>query len=198
MPSVAHERKMGGLQAITFCGVSAMSAQQLSDVSANLISAYGDTMRNLVNVYRASGERMAELLEQQWSAAMGQSQTQLSAEARRNAKRAHDVVGSLYHQGLNLSASGATAVFEKMTELASQSVQLASANAAVFDERLGVPALEKLAQAATPVAVLAGHVAQHIQDKSGALAEHIAGTDKPATRPVSAFAKAKARKRSAF
>lgn len=167
-----------------------------SAVTTELITAYGLTVKNLVQVYRIGGEYMANFLEERWSGALGLSQHKLSAEARRNAKLAHDVAGSFYHRSLDLSSAGAEAVVDKVVELAHQGVQQAAANAARFDEKIGVAALDKLARAVAPAALVANVLANHIEATSGEWVQKIAGeaAAKPSVKRATAFAKARARR----
>ena len=175
---------------------TASNTPDFSAVSAELITAYGLTVKNLVQAYRIGGEHMADFLEQRWAGAFGQSQDRLTAEARRNAKLAHDVAGSLYHRSLDLSTAGAEAVVDKVVELAHQGVQHAAANATRFDEKIGVAALDKLARAVAPAAVVASVLANHIEATSGEWVQKIAGDSaaKPAVKRATAFAKARARR----
>ncbi|APW36759.1 hypothetical protein RD110_05765 [Rhodoferax koreense] len=168
----------------------------VSALTAELITAYGVTVKNLVQAYRIGGERMADFLEQRWSAALGQSHDRLSAEARRNAKLAHDLAGSVYHRSLDLSTAGAEAVVDKVIELAQQGVHHAAANAARFDEKIGVGALDKLARVVAPAAAAANVLANHIEATSGEWVQKIADETaaRPAVRRRTAFARARARR----
>lgn len=174
---------------------SPAATNDFSAVTADLIAAYGVTVKNLVEVYRVGGERMAELIDQRWSDALARARDPLTAEARRNVKLAHDVAGSLYHRGLALSSAGAEAVVDKVVEMARQGVAQAASNAARFDESLGVPALDKLAQVAAPVAVAATVLANHIEATSGEWVQHMAGetATRPAMKRATRFSKVRAR-----
>lgn len=172
------------------------TAADFSAVTAELITVYGLTVKNLVQACRAGGERMADLIDQRWSAAIGQSRDQLSAEARRNAKLVHDVAGSVYHRSLALGTAGVEAVVDKAVELAQQGVAQAATQAARFDDRIGMPALDKLAKVAAPAAVAVTVLANHIEATSGEWAQKIAGEGaaRPAVKRTTAFAKARARR----
>jgi hypothetical protein len=170
------------------------SHPDLSAVTTDLIASYGLTVKHLVKAYRAGGERVADLLTQGWSTAMGQSGDRLSADMRRNAQLAQAVAGSVYHRGLDFSATSANVVVDKLVELASQGVAQAAANAARFDEQAGGTALDKLATVATPVAVAAQQLASRVEASSGEWAAQVAGDGKAAVKPASAFAKARARR----
>ncbi len=165
-----------------------------SAITTDLITSYGLTVKHLVQAYRASGERMADLIDQGWKLAMSPSRDQLSAETRRNARVAHAVVGSVYHRSLDFTATSADVAVDKLIELASQGVAQVAANAARFDEQTGVAALDKLAQVAAPAAVVVQQLASRIEAQSSAWAEQISGEDRPAVRRRSAFVKARARR----
>ena len=65
-----------------------MSAQQLSTVAYDVIVSSGNTAKNVINAYRAGGERVAGVIEQRWDTAFAQSRKQLSAETAKNATAA--------------------------------------------------------------------------------------------------------------
>jgi hypothetical protein len=169
----------------------------MSAVATDLIASYGLTVKHLVKAYRAGGERVADLLSQGWSSAMGPSGGSLSADMRRHAEVAQAVAGSVYHRGLDFTATSANVVVDKLVEMASQGVAQASANAARIDEQTGVAALDKLATVAAPAAVAVQRLASQVEAKSGAWASRVAGDAKAAVKPASAFAKAKAKARRA-
>jgi len=172
------------------------STPAFSAVTTDLIASYGLTVKHLVKVYRAGGERMADLLEQGWATALGPSRDELSTEMRRTARVARAVAGSVYHRGLDFTANGADAVVDKLVELSSQGVAQVAANAARLEERTGVATLDKLAQVAVPAIVAAQQLASRVEAKSGAWAEQIADktTAMHAAKRTSAFAKARARR----
>ena len=66
-----------------------MTAKKLSTLSQDFIDAYGNTARNVIQAYRASGERVAGFVEQRWEQAMEQTRGQLVAEVHDNARHAH-------------------------------------------------------------------------------------------------------------
>lgn len=169
-----------------------MSTKALSSVTTDLITSYGNTAKNVINAYRAGGERMADFLEQRWERALEQSRTQLAPEVRSNAKHAQKVIGSYYVKGLAFTTNGADAVVNQLVSFADQGVQQVAANASRFEEKTGV-ALERFTVAVAPVTTAVTKLATQIEQKSGELVSKIAGT--PATAPrVSPFKKARAQK----
>ena len=59
-----------------------MSTKALSSVTTDLITSYGNTAKNVINAYRAGGERVADFFEQRWERALEQSRSQLVPEVR--------------------------------------------------------------------------------------------------------------------
>ncbi len=169
-----------------------MTTASLSAVTNDLITSYGNTAGNVINAYRAGGERVARLVDARWDRAFAESRSQLASDVRKNAKAAHDFVASYYQKGLLLTSNGAEAVVNKFVELVGQGVSQVAANASRFEAQTGVTALSQIAQAALPAAEVVSKFASQIEAKSGQLVSKIA--DAPAKRPAPAFRKARARK----
>ena len=169
-----------------------MSTKALSSVTTDLITSYGNTAKNVINAYRAGGERVADFFEQRWERALEQSRTQLVPEVRNNAKHAQKILGSYYVKGLAFTTNGADTVVDQLVSFAGQGVQQVAANANRFEEKTGV-ALDRFTVAVAPVTTLVTKLASQIELKSGELADKIAGTATTAKR-VSPFKKARAQK----
>ena len=172
----------------------------LSAVTTELITSYGITLKNLVQAYRVGGERMADFMEQRWTAVEPSRVVPLSPELRRGARLAQAVVGSVYHRGLAISTNGAEAVLDKLVELTNQGVLQAAANASRFEASVGAAALAPLTQVArvaAPAAAAAAALANRVEAASGEWAQKLAGdadaSAAPAVKRRSAFAKARAR-----
>ena len=169
-----------------------MSTKALSSVTTDLITSYGNTAKNVINAYRAGGERVADFFEQRWERALEQSRSQLVPEVRNNAKHAQKILGSYYVKGLAFTTNGADTVVDQLVSFAGQGVQQVAANANRFEEKTGV-ALDRFTVAVAPVAAVVTKLASQIELKSGELADKIAGTATTAKR-VSPFKKARAQK----
>ena len=169
-----------------------MSTKALSNVTTDLINSYGNTAKNVINAYRAGGQRVANFVEQRWERALEQSRSQLVPEVRNNAKHAQKILGSYYVKGLAFTTNGADTVVDQLVSFAGQGVQQVAANANRFEEKTGV-ALDRFTVAVAPVAAVVTKLASHIELKSGELADKIAGTATTAKR-VSPFKKARAQK----
>ena len=169
-----------------------MSTKALSSVTTDLITSYGNTAKNVINAYRAGGERVANFVEQRWERALEQSRSQLVHEVRSNAKQAQKILGSYYVKGLAFTTNGADTVVDQLVSFAGQGVQQVAANANRFEEKTGV-ALDRFTVAVAPVTTVVTKLASQIELKSGELADKIAGTATTAKR-VSPFKKARAQK----
>ena len=169
-----------------------MSTKALSSVTTDLITSYGNTAKNVINAYRAGGERVADFFEQRWERALEQSRSQLVPEVRSNAKHAQKILGSYYVKGLAFTTNGADTVVDQLVSFAGQGVQQVAANANRFEEKTGV-ALDRFTVAVAPVTTVVTKLASQIELKSGELADKIAGTATTAKR-VSPFKKARAQK----
>ena len=169
-----------------------MSTKALSSVTTDLITSYGNTAKNVINAYRAGGERVADFFEQRWERALQQSRSQLVPEVRNNAKHAQKILGSYYVKGLAFTTNGADTVVDQLVSFAGQGVQQVAANANRFEEKTGV-ALDRFTVAVAPVTTVVTKLASQIELKSGELADKIAGTATTAKR-VSPFKKARAQK----
>ena len=174
-----------------------MRTQTLSTVTTDLIASYGNTAKNVINAYRASGERVAEFIDQRWDRALNESSGQLAADVRKNAQALHDKLNGYYSKSIALTSAGASALIDKVVELAGQGVSQVAANASRFEEQVGTAALSQIAKAAVPAALAVSKVAGQIEQKSGEFAEKIAGGKVKATvasvKRASAFAKARAK-----
>ena len=154
-----------------------MTAKNLSTVATEIIGSYGNTAKNVIDAYRAGGERVVTVLEQRWNTALKQSRTQLTADVAKNASAAQLAFSVYYTKGLTQTTKGAQIVVNQLVKLAEASVERVAANASAFEEKTGVTALNTLAQATVPgVAVLSKFAAQ-IEQKSAVLASKIAGDD---------------------
>ena len=169
-----------------------MSTKALSSVTTDLITSYGNTAKNVINAYRAGGERVADFFEQRWERALEQSRSQLVPEVRNNAKHAQKILGSYYVKGLAFTTNGADTVVNQLVSFAGQGVQQVAANANRFEEKTGV-ALDRFTVAVAPVTTVVTKLASQIELKSGELADKIAGTPTAAKR-VSPFKKVRAKK----
>lgn len=152
-----------------------MRTQKLSNVTNDVIASTGNTAKNVIQAYRAGGERVVGLLEQRWNNAFNASRAQLSTETAKNATFAKHLVSDYTTKGLVLTTNGAQDAVNQMVKLAGAGVERVAANARVFEEKTGVTALHTLAQATLPSVVVLSTFAAQMEQKSAALARKTAG-----------------------
>lgn len=161
-----------------------MTSRNLSTVTTNVIESYGNTAKNVINAYRAGGERMVGFVDQRWELAVGKSSARLSAEVRANALSAQKKLSGFYSKGISATTDGADAVVGKVVELAEKGVTQVAANASRFEKATGVTALHTLATAAIPAAEAVSKVADKIEKQSSLLVRRVAGQPAKAKAPV--------------
>jgi secreted Zn-dependent insulinase-like peptidase len=154
-----------------------MTAKNLSTVAVDLIESYGNTAKNVIDAYRAGGERAVSLLEQRWNSALKQSRSELTAETAKNAAAAQMAFSAYYTKGLNLTTSGATQVVTQLVKVLEDSVERVAANASAFEEKTGVTTFNTLAAATAPGALVLSKLAAQIEQKTAEIASKIAGDD---------------------
>ncbi len=152
-----------------------MSAKKLSTVATDVIESTGNTAKNVINAYRVGGERVVGLLEQRWNRALQESRAQLTAETAKNAAAAQQAFSGYTTKGLTVTTNSAQGVVKQMVKLAEAGVQRAAANANLFEEKTGVTALNALAQASLPGAVVLHTLTAQLEQKSAALARKVKG-----------------------
>ena len=154
-----------------------MTAKTLSTVATDLIESYGNTAKNVIDAYRAGGERAVSLLEQRWNRALKQSRSELTAETAKNAAAAQIAFSAYYSKGLDLTTNGATQVVSQLVKVLEEGVERVAANASAFEEKTGVTTLNTLAAATAPGALVLSKLAEKIEQKTAELASKIAGDD---------------------
>lgn len=175
-----------------------MTTRHLTTVATDLIAAYGNTARNIVNAYRVGNERVVGLMDRRWESALAKSGKQLSAEVRGNALSAQKKLSAYYVKGVGFTSDGADAAIGKVVDLAGKSVRQVAANASRFEQRTGVTALNTLAVAVVPAAEAVSKFAGRLERQSSRLAGKLAGAKTPATvdaaRRLTPLKRARARK----
>lgn len=160
-----------------------MRTQKLSTVATDVIASTGNTAKNVIQAYRVGGERVVGLLEQRWNQSFKASRAQLSAETAKNATSAQQMFSGGATKGLVITTNGAQGVVNQMVKLAGAGVERVAANANLFEEKTGVTALNTLAQATLPSAVVLSAFAAQMEQKSAVLVRKAAG-DNTATAAV--------------
>ena len=175
-----------------------MNSRNLSTVTTELITSYGNTAKNVINAYRVGGERVIGFMDQRWENALKKSAAKLESEVRGNASSAQKKLSSYYSKGILLTTDGADMVVNKVVGLAGKGVHQVAANASQFQKSTGITALNTLAQVTVPAAEAVSKLASKIEQQSGVLVNKLSGKDaavKVATvKRVTPFKKARARK----
>ena len=173
-----------------------MTAKNLSTVATDLIECYGNTAKNVIDAYRAGGERVVTVLEKRWNAAFKESRSQLTKDVAKNASAAQLAFSVYYTKGLTQTTKGAELVVSQLVKLAEAGVERVAANASLFEEKTGLNTLNTIAEVTKPGAVALSQFATKLEEKSAQLASKIAG-DNVATATVkrtSAFSKSRTAK----
>lgn len=152
-----------------------MSAKKLSTVTCHVITAYGNTAKNVIHAYRAGGERVVSLLDRRWNSALKQSRSKLAAGVAQNAGVVQQVLHKYTLKGLTLTAGGAQGMVNQVVRLADAGVHSMSVQASRLEDKTNSQVLSSLAQAAMPSAVSLSALASKIEQKSAHLAGKIAG-----------------------
>ena len=173
-----------------------MTAKNLSTVATDLIECYGNTAKNVIDAYRAGGERVVTVLEQRWNTALKQSRSQLTGDVAKNASAAQLAFSVFYSKGLTQSTKGAEMVVSQLVKLAGAGVERVAANANLFEEKIGLGALNTLAEVAKPGAVVLSQLAAKIEAKSATLVSKIASENitTASVKRTSAFGQRRAAK----
>ena len=175
-----------------------MTAKNLSTVTTDLITSYGNTAKNVINAYRLGGERMIDFVDQRWERALDKVGAKLKPAVRGNALSAQQKLSGYYTRGISMTTNGADMVVDKVVELASKGVQQAAVNASQFEKSTGVTVLNTVARVTVPAAVAVSELAGKVEQKSSRLAKRIAGKKAAATvaavKRVTPFKKARSRK----
>jgi hypothetical protein len=173
-----------------------MTAKNLSTVATDLVGCYGNTAKNVIDAYRAGGERVVTVLEKRWNAALKESRSQLASDVAKNASAAQLAFSTYYSKGLTQTSKGAELVVSQLVKLAEAGIERVAANASLFEEKTGLHALSTIAQVSKPGVLVLSEFAARVEEKSAQLASKVAG-DNVATATVkrtTAFAQRRAAK----
>ena len=153
-------------------------SKSLSTVATAVIESYGNTALNLINAYRAGGERMIGFVGQRFEAAVNVGAAPLSPELRSNLIGAEKRVSGYYVKGLQIGTDRAESVVGSAVDLANKGVDRIAANAERFDQATKIGALDMINRVALPAAKAVSQVVVRIEEGSSQLAKKVAG--KPA------------------
>jgi len=153
-----------------------MTSKNLSTVTNELITSYGNTAKNVISAYRVGNERAVGYVNEAWVSAVAKAGPRLNSEVRNNALSAQKKVASYYVQGITLTSDGAEVAVNRAVELVGKGVEQVAANASRFEKSTGVTALNVLADAAVPAAVAVTQVVAKLEAQSVQLVNKIAGS----------------------
>lgn len=153
-----------------------MTKQNLATVTNELITAYGNTAKNVISAYAVGNKRAVGFVDHSWAIAVKKAGSRLNADFRGNAISSQKKITARYAKGVTTTTVNANNVVDKAVELAGKSVVQVAANAGRFEKSTGVTALRTLAVASLPAAKVVGKVAAKLEVQSGLLAKKIAGS----------------------
>ena len=156
-----------------------MRTKRVSTVATDIIASYGNTAVHVIKAYRTGGERVLDLVDRRFEAAVKTGAARLSADARSNLISAERRVKGYYAKGLQYGTERAENMVHAAVGLASKGVARAAVNAERFDQATKLGALDALNRIALPAATAVGEVVGKIEAGSSKLAKRVAG--KPAT-----------------
>lgn len=152
-----------------------MSAKNLSSVTTDAIESYGNAAKNVIQAYRLGNHRVAAYVDQSWEKALNRTASQLRSEVRKNALTAQKTISGMYVRGIVVTSDSADVVVSKVVELAGKGVHQVAVNASQFEKRTGVKALNSIAKAAVPAAIVVSGLADKLEQGSSRLANSVAG-----------------------
>lgn len=163
-----------------------MSTKSLATVADNVIDAYGQTAKNVIQAYRIGGERVIGFADRRWDAAINTGAARLSDELRANLLQTRKRISGYYTKGLHFGTDRAETAVTTAVDLAHKGVERLAANAERFDEATKLGALQAINRVAMPAATAVSKVAIRLEQGSTQLLERVAG--KPTVAVKSAVA----------
>ena len=152
-----------------------MSKSNLSSVASAVIESYGNTAINVINAYRAGGERVIGFVDQRFEAAVNTGAARLSDELRGNLIDTERRISGFYAKGLQVGSERAESAVSSAVELAHKGVERIAANAERFDQATKLGALEAFNRLALPAANAVSQVVERIEEGSSQLVQRVAG-----------------------
>ncbi|HMO47166.1 MAG TPA: hypothetical protein PKB14_14175 [Rubrivivax sp.] len=152
-----------------------MSKNSLSSVAAAVIESYGNTAINVINAYRAGGERVIGFVDQRFEAAVNTGAARLSEELRSNLIDTEKRLSGYYARGLQYGSERAESAVSTAVDLANKGVDRLAANAERFDQATNFGALELINRVALPAATAMSEVVERIEEGSNQLVKRVAG-----------------------
>lgn len=95
--------------------------------ATHVVEAFGTTAHSALHACREGGERLGALAGERWDRAFKEASPRLKPETRRNAAKARKVFARYYHQGLQVSTTGAGTVVDTLVQAAETAIERAAA-----------------------------------------------------------------------
>ena len=95
-----------------------MSTKTLATVADDVIDAYGQTAKNIIQAYRIGGERAIDFADQRWDAAINAGAARLSDELRGNLLETRKRISGYYTKGLHLGTDRAEPAVDTAVDFA--------------------------------------------------------------------------------
>jgi hypothetical protein len=162
-----------------------MTIQNLSTVASDVIASYGKTAVNVINAYRAGGQRLIGFVDRRFENVVNGRTLPLSTSVRGNLVTMQKSISGYYVKGIQLGSGGAQTVVHTVVDLAGKGVERIAANATSFDKAYRTSALDTLSSAVLPGAYIVSRVADKIEQRTTQVAEKIAG-ERAAIEPTPA------------
>jgi hypothetical protein len=152
-----------------------MTSKNLSTITTDVITSYGQTAQNVVKAYRAGGKRVIGFVDQRIGRAFEPLGQRLSPTVRANLASTQKRISGYYTKGIDLTTGGAESIVHTFVDLAANGVKRIAANAQSFDQGIGKNALDALSRAVLPGANAVHEVAGRIEEQTARIARRIAG-----------------------
>lgn len=153
-------------------------SKTLSTVAVDVIDAYGNTAKHVIQAYRHGGERVIGFVDQRFEAAVQRGAAALRDDFRTGLIDAEKRLSGAYAKGLLLGSARAEQAVETAVDLAHKSVERLAANAERFDHATKIGALDMINRVALPAATAMSAVVFRLEQGTGEFAKKVAGQPK--------------------
>ncbi|MBN8507574.1 MAG: hypothetical protein J0L57_03090 [Burkholderiales bacterium] len=153
-------------------------SKTLSTVAVDVIDAYGNTAKHMIQAYRFGGERVIGFVDQRFQAAVERGAAALREDWRSGLIGAEKRLSGAYAKGLLMGSARAEQAVETAVDLAHKGVERFAANAERFDQATKFGALDMINRVALPAATAMSAVVFRLEQGTGELAKKVAGEPK--------------------
>jgi hypothetical protein len=153
-------------------------SKTLSTVAVDVIDAYGNTAKHVIQAYRVGGERVIGFVDQRFEAAVQRGAAALREDWRSGLIGAEKRLSGAYAKGLLMGSARAEQAVETAVDLAHKGVERFAANAERFDHATKIGALDMINRVALPAAAAMSAVVFRLEQGTGRIAKKVAGEPK--------------------